>query len=307
MILSKTKKWLTPIKIFLVMGIIVILVVVPLTALTCVTVKVGYTTIIIDPINKKMWTVGDGTYAAILFFAKPPWASVKYVYVAVDKLEMWTERNETGDYPAISCLTRDGLAVEVDVLIRWRIDPNRVLDLYKNYPNLNWKMTTIASILREVVRNTIANYTAIETIEKRAEISSILYSELENALKEDKTLVNAIILEELDLREIALPKKFTDAIEDKLAAEQEMLAAQFRAAAVIIATQAQANATLIMANATAEAISLIAEKCNLNATEIAQLYLLIEALKEIAEENENVVFLIIVGDSGQYIIPIPSG
>nr|MDO8045237.1 hypothetical protein [Candidatus Baldrarchaeota archaeon] len=84
-----------------------------------------------------------------------------------------------------------------------------------------------------------------------------------------------------------------------------MLAAQFRAAAVIITTQAQANATLIMANATAEAISLIAEKCNLNATEIAQLYLLIEALKEIAEEN--VVFLIIVGDSGQYIIPIPSG
>lgn len=86
-----------------------------------------------------------------------------------------------------------------------------------------------------------------------------------------------------------------------------MLAAQFRAAAVIIATQAQANATLIMANATAEAISLIAGKCNLNATEIAQLYLLIKALKEIAEENENVVFLIIVGDSGQYIIPIPSG
>ena len=84
-----------------------------------------------------------------------------------------------------------------------------------------------------------------------------------------------------------------------------MLAAQFRAAAVIITTQAQANATLIMVNATAEAISLIAGKCNLNATEIAQLYLLVEALKEIAEEN--VVFLIIVGDSGQYIILIPSG
>ncbi|MEX2703630.1 MAG: hypothetical protein Q6368_011275 [Candidatus Baldrarchaeota archaeon] len=84
-----------------------------------------------------------------------------------------------------------------------------------------------------------------------------------------------------------------------------MLAAQFRAAAVIITTQAQANATLIMVNATAEAISIIAGKCNLNATEITQLYLLIEALKEIAEEN--VVFLIIVGDSGQYIILIPSG
>lgn len=83
-----------------------------------------------------------------------------------------------------------------------------------------------------------------------------------------------------------------------------MIAAQYRAAAVIISTQAQANATLIMANATAEAIALIAEKCDLNASEIAQLYLLIEALKKIAAENENVIFLIVVGEDGQYILPI---
>jgi len=84
-----------------------------------------------------------------------------------------------------------------------------------------------------------------------------------------------------------------------------MIAAQYRAAAVIISTQAQANATLIMANATAEAIALIAEKCDLNASEIAQLYLLIEALKKIAAENENAIFLIVVGEGGQYILPIP--
>lgn len=190
-------------------------------ATTTVAVDVGYVAVVVDPFAKRMWTVGDGTYAAIHFFAKPPWAYVKRIYVAVDKLEMWTESgNRTGDYPAISCLTKDGLAVEVDILVRWRIDPGRVLDLYKNYPMLNWKMTTIASIIREVVRNLIVNYTAIETIEKRAEISTLLFEELNKAFQQDVTLANAIILQEADLREIALPKRFTDAIEEKLAAEQ---------------------------------------------------------------------------------------
>jgi len=293
-----------PMNIVAIILIVLIFTAITLTATTVVTVEVGYVTIVIDPINKSMWTEGDGTYAGILFFKKPPWAYTKKVYVAVDKLEMWTEENMIGDYPAISCLTKDGLAVEVDILIRWRVDPNKVLDLYKNYPNLNWKMTTIASIVREVVRNVIANYTALQTIEKRSEIGTIIFNEIDRALKQDKTLLGAIILEETDLREIALPKKFTDAIEDKLAAEQEMLAAQYRAAAIIITTQAQANATLIMANATAEAIALIAEKCDLNATEIAQLYLLIEALKDIAETNENTIFLVIVGQDGQYILPL---
>jgi len=275
-----------------------------LVPLTCVTVKVGYTTIVIDPIGKKMWSVGDGSYEAILFFSKPPWARTVRVYVAVDKLEMWSEDNRTGDYPAISCLTRDGLAVEVDLLVRWRIDPSKVLDLYKNYPLLNWKMTTIASIVREVVRNTIANYTAIETIEKRAEIATILFEHIDAALRDDRTLVNAIILEEVDLREIMLPERFIKAIEEKLASEQEMIAAQFRAAAVIITTQAQANATMIMANATADAIALIAEKCGMNASEVAQLYILVEALKKIAEEDGKIIFLVVVGEEGQYILPI---
>jgi len=271
---------------------------------TTVHVKVGYTAIIIDPISQEMWAVGDGTYAAYLFFKKAPWASVKYVYVAVDSLEMWSERNATGDYPAIPCLTRDGLSVEVDIMARWRLDPNKVLELYKNYPMLNWKMTTIASILRETVRDVIANYSAIETIEKRAEIGTILYNEFENRLTADRTLLNAVILEELDLREIALPQKFIDAIEDKLAAEQEMIAAMYRANTVIITAQANANATLIQANATAEAIALIAEKCGMNASEVAQLYILVEALKKIAETNNQVIFLMVVGENGQYIIPI---
>ena len=290
--------------------LIAILIVVPtLVWSTTVCVSVGHVAVVIDPIGKKMWTVGDGTHAVVSFFAKPPWARVVPVYVAVDKLEMWSEivdgELRTGDYPAIDALTKDGLAVEVDVMLRWRIDPARVLELYRNYPMLNYKMTTIASIVREVVRDTIVEYTAIETIEKRPEIGLVIAERLREALARDRTLAGAILLEEFDLREIALPEKFKAAIEEKLAAEQMMIAAFFRAQAIITEAWGYANATIIRANATAEAIRLIAERCGLNATEIAQLYLLVETLKEIAKEQGKVILLVVIGEQGQYIIPIP--
>jgi regulator of protease activity HflC (stomatin/prohibitin superfamily) len=299
-------------------GILIItaIVVCVLVGATVVTTEVGYVTIVIDPVSKQMWTVGDGTTAGWYFWAKPIWATTVMVYVSVDSVHMWTEVEKTGDFPAVPCLTKDGLGVEVDITVRWRLAASKVLDLYRNYPGLDWKERVIIPAIREAIRDVIVRFTAIETIEKRATIAAQLFSVLEESLKAEKTVHGAIILDSLDLREIALPAKFVEAIEEKLAAEQLMIAAEYRAAQILIMAQAEADAAiikaeaaaqiiLIKAEATAEAIQRIAEETNMTAAEIAQLYMILDALKEIANSQGKTVFLVVVGENGlTYMIPV---
>ncbi len=217
---------------------------------------------------------------------------------------MWSEDGQTGDFPAVSCLTNDGLAVEADITVRWRIAPSAVLELYKHYPARDWKTRAIIPIIREAIRNIIVQYNAIETITKREEISVSIKQRLMEEISREPSLSNAIIVEDVNLREIALPSKFTEAIEEKLSAEQQMIAAQYQSARVIILAQAEANATLIRAEATAKSIQQIAEQANLSSKEIAQLYLLMEGLKKIAQEEGRVVVIVVQGEGGQWIIPI---
>jgi len=46
------------------------------------TIEVGKVAVVVDPIQRKMWMVGDG--ASAQYFFKPPWATVVKVYVATD-------------------------------------------------------------------------------------------------------------------------------------------------------------------------------------------------------------------------------
>lgn len=296
-----------PIRIISVVVAIILLVVITfaLFILTLVTTEVGYVTLIIDPIAGTVITRGDGTTAQWFFFSKAPWAYEKKVYVAVDVIHMWTEGGRIGDFPAVGCLTKDGLAVEVDITVRWRINPSKVIDLFKKYPELDWKSRTIVPLVRETLRDVSSKYTAMETITKREEIAVAVTNLLERAFREESTFQGAILLEGVDLREINLPKKFTDAIEAKLSAEQEKLAAEFQAAKVLVLAYADANATIIRAQGTAEAISQIAEKCEMAEKEIAQLYILVEALKKMAETEGKVIVIMVQGEGGSWILPIP--
>ncbi|MEM2089405.1 MAG: prohibitin family protein [Thermoproteota archaeon] len=242
----------------------------------------------------------------MVLLPKAPWAYVKKVYVAVDTVHMWTELGRTGDFPAIGCLTKDGLTVDFDVTVRWRINPSTVVELFKKYPELDWKIRTIIPIIRETVRDVSSKYTAMETITMREEIAVALTASIEKALRADPTLHEGIILEGVELREISLPAKFTSAIEEKMAAEQEKLAADFQAAKVLILASADANATIIRAQGTADAINSIAQRCNVSSREIAQLYITVEALKKIAETGGKINFIMIQGgEGGSWILPIP--
>jgi regulator of protease activity HflC (stomatin/prohibitin superfamily) len=142
-----------------------------------------------------------------------------------------------------------------------------------------------------------------------------LKTSLENALEEESSLSNAVILDAVNIRKISLPDNFVNAIENKLAAEQLAIAAEFnktrllviadaRAQSAIKEAQGLAQSRLIIANATKESIMVIAQSDpNVNISELTKLYLYLETMRDIADTGKS-QFIIVPSDS-PYILNIP--
>ncbi len=302
--LSRLKK----VAVAVLIVVISIAVIIPLTMFR--TVAVGYGAILVDPIGKTV----SGPITGPAWFLKAPWVSDIRVYYALDSVGMWKEDEVQGDYPPITPISKDGLRIEVDVLVRWSLDPTKLNALYQRFPNLDWKERVVSSVVRETGRDVIGQYTAIEIIENRSVITTVLSDEIVASLYAEESLLNSLINIEVDLRDIDPPVQFLQAIEAKLAAEQAKLQAEFErekililanasAAEKIIAAEGEASSRLIIANGTAESIRIIAEDAGMNATELTNLYLTLEALKEIAETTQN--FVVILGQDGlTYLIPV---
>ncbi len=161
----------------------------------------------------------------------------------------------------------------------------------------------------------------MEIISNRATVDTAVALAMETAFADLPSIGDAIIYDEMNMRDIGLPHDFTSAIEAKAAAEQAAVAAMFQAQqittlaqanadALIIAALAAANATVLFANASAQAVwiqaqsiaqavELIAEASGTdNATQIAMMYLWIQALQVIADATGNSTFFITFGEGG---------
>jgi regulator of protease activity HflC (stomatin/prohibitin superfamily) len=276
-------------------------------------ISVGYVAIIVDPVFGSTNVVGNGQNAQ--YFVKSPWASVYKIYVATDNIHMWTDPTGQGDFPAVESLTKDGLQVNVDITVRWSIDPVFAGDLFRKYPGLDWKERAIIPIIRETIRNLLVNYTAIETIEVRGLIGPVLKEQLGFAFNEESSLQSAIVLDAVNIREIDLPLTFVEAIEKKLAAEQLAIAAEFNKTRQLVLADANAQSAikeaeglaqsrLLLANSTRRAIEILeANNPDIDGAEITKLYLYLETLRDIAHSGKGQ--FIIVPDESQYILPIP--
>ncbi len=302
------RRWLTGALVALLIAFILSAIIIPLTIFR--TVAVGYGAILVDPLGGTV----TGPIIGPAWFLKAPWVSDVHVYYALDSVGMWTEGDVQGDYPGITPISKDGLRIEVDVLVRWSLDNTRLVDLYQRFPMLDWKDRAVSSVVRETARDIVGQYTAVQIIENRSVITQALSSEIKTALYAEESLLNSLANIEVDLRDIDPPVEFLKAIESKLAAEQAQLQAEFErnriiilanasAAEKIIAAEGEAMSRLIIAEGTAESIQIIAEDLGINATELTNLYLTLEALKEIAKTTGN--FVVILGDEGlTYLIPL---
>jgi regulator of protease activity HflC (stomatin/prohibitin superfamily) len=280
-----------------------------------VNVPVGNAVVMVDPLSGTI----TGPALGPTWATKAPWVGAVQIKVAVDTLGMWGDGyDQTADFPTVKSFSKDQLEMSIDIMMRWRLDPSKVKDLYENLPQHNWKNDIIASIAREQVRIVTKDFNTIETIEKRDYVAQTIRDAIWNKISSSAQLASAITDFEFELRNIGYPAKYTSSIEDKLVAEQQKIQAEFERQIVVITATAnaekitieaaaKANATVIEANATREAIELVLEAAGVdssNETRVAELYLVVETLKQIAPDID---MLIMAPDGTPILLPSPSG
>jgi regulator of protease activity HflC (stomatin/prohibitin superfamily) len=276
-----------------------------------VNVPVGNAVVMVDPIGGSISEPIRGpTWAT-----KAPWVNPVQIKVAVVTLGMWGDGSDrTADFPSVMSFSKDQLEMEIDIMMRWRLDVSNVKQLYENLPQKNWKDDIIASIAREQVRIVTKDFNTIETIEQRDYVAQTMRDAIWNKISTSSPLAGAIIDFEFELRNIGYPDKYTIAIEDKLVSEQQKIQADFErqitiieatatAEKITIEAAAQANATVIEANATREAIELVLEAAGADAsneTRVAELYLVVQTLQQIAPDID---MLIMAPDGTPILLP----
>jgi len=128
---------------------------------------------------------------------------------------MTSEGKKTGN-DSIAALTKEGLNVDLDMTVLYRLDEERASDVYKNV-GLTYEDKIIRPAIRTAIRDIIAQYDAKDIYsEKRQEATQKIKEELERTTND-----RGIVVEDILLRNVQLPANLANSIQEKLQAEQE--------------------------------------------------------------------------------------
>jgi len=202
----------------LVTFVVVIIIAVALLFTTIVTVKAGHV-----GVYNEFGVVSDIEMQPGLHF-KAPWAGVEQMSVQTKEYTMTFTEGEGAvkGKDTISALTKEGLTVDLDITILYKLQPDRANVIYKTVGK-SYVSVIVRPQIRTVIREVVAKYEAKQLYsEDREAVALEIFTKLEPELSS-----RGIILERVLLRHIQLPLQLTSSIEQKLVAEQEAERMQF--------------------------------------------------------------------------------
>lgn len=148
------------------------------------------------------------------------------------------------------CATKDLQDVQIAVIVNYHLDATKVNKTYQQYGS-TYQANIIEPIIREVIKSQAALYTAEELVTKRAE-----FSDKVSAMLTEKIGSKDSIFERLNITNFQFSESFSKAIEAKVTAEQNALAAKnkleqvkFEADQRIAEAKGEAEAIKIQASA----------------------------------------------------------
>lgn len=179
-------------------------------------------------------TVNEGLYVKFPLIEK------------VLKMDVKVQKEEVN----ASAASKDLQTVSSIVAVNFNLSPESVAKIYKDV-GVDYKVRLIDPALQESVKAVTAKYTAEELITKR----EIIRDGIKQVLA-DKLLPYGIIIDQFNIVDFDFSKSFNDAIEAKVTAEQQALAAKnkleqikFEAEQRVTTAKAEAEAIRIQAAA----------------------------------------------------------
>lgn len=147
-----------------------------------------------------------------------PLAKVTPMSIRTEEYTMSIAQGEGKKYgaDAITSLTKEGLNVDLDMTVLYRLEEDKASAVYKDV-GLDYEEKIIRPMIRTSIRDVIANYEAKDIYsEKREEAAQQIAEKLKVAVEP-----RGIIIENVLLRNVNLPANLANAIQEKLQAEQE--------------------------------------------------------------------------------------
>jgi regulator of protease activity HflC (stomatin/prohibitin superfamily) len=153
--------------------------------------------------------------------------------------------------------TKDGLSVEVPVGLNYRVDPDRVVPIFKKYrKDLNeLNVTVLRKFVREGYSKAVSKFTAEELYERKTEFAELAEANVTEMLAVEGFIVENCVL----LSDPILPAEITKNIELKITQKQQALRefekvqqAKFAADKLIEDARGQAESMLMLAKAESE-------------------------------------------------------
>jgi regulator of protease activity HflC (stomatin/prohibitin superfamily) len=162
---------------------------------------------------------------------------------------------------AITARTADGQEIKLDVTTIYRINPERVNDVHRNWPNDRFRNDYVRPLMRNAVYDAVSLFPVEDIYQERATIDEEIEQIVIPALEKE-----GFILEDVLVRNITFSPEYIAAIELAQVAEVQIREQEFRvqqaeqeAEQVRVRAQGQADARVIQAQAEAQALQLVAD------------------------------------------------
>lgn len=177
--------------------------------------------------------LGEGTHILTPFFE------------SVEKMSVQVQKNDVKAEAA----SKDLQTVSTDIVVNWHLAADRVHKVYQSIGDEKAVVDRILSpAVSEVVKASVAKYTAEEVLTKRP----LLKQEIDEALRQRLAQYN-VLLDDVSITNVNFSEEFNKAIELKQVAEQQAKQAGFLAQKA----EAEANAAIETAKGIAEAQKLV--------------------------------------------------
>ena len=166
------------------------------------------------------------------------------------KFDNQLDKGDSSEKSSMFCATKDLQDVQIAVIVNYHLDANTVNKTYQQYGS-TYQANIIEPIIREVIKSQAALYTAEELVTKRAE-----FSDKVSGILAEKIGGKGSVFERLNITNFQFSESFSKAIEAKVTAEQNALAAKnkleqvkFEAAQRVAQANGEAEAIKIQASA----------------------------------------------------------
>ena len=157
---------------------------------------------------------------------KLPWATLDTYSVRTQSITMSSRAEEVGASDnTVRTLTREGLSVGLDITTLFVLNFDQAPEVRNNVgPEGVYQEIVVRPGIRNAIRDVVAQFTAEDLYTTaREEIGTRIHQQLDESLN-----ARGVTIQDVLLRDVTLPAVITQAIENKLAAEQAIQERRFR-------------------------------------------------------------------------------